>query len=275
MSLPPTKRIARRLYDLGLKFDGTANIFLNKIAPVKKENGIDFSIIKPLALRQYQEQGVLWMLNNNIHFLLGDEMGLGKSVQIATYLFYKQSFPALIICPASLKLNWEREIVIWTKKKSIVLEGLNPYLIEGLLKEYPIVIINYNILGRKDKLEVEYEEQRVKEAKKRKLPFKRKTIYPSGWVNELKKIQFKEIICDECQFIGEITTARTLAVIDLCKELKNARRIFLSGTPYTSATRQFFPTLHLIDNKTFRNEWRYKMQFAIQLKHILVGSLRD
>ena len=266
MSLPPTKRIARILYNMGLSFDDSAKIFLNKIVPVKIENGIDFSLLKPLELRQYQEQGVLWMLNYNIHFLLGDEMGLGKSVQTAVYLFFKQIFPTLIICPASLKLNWEKEISIWTKKKCLILEGLSPYPIEGLLNEFPVVIINYDILGRKDKLEVDYERERIKYAKQNKLPYKKKVIHSTGWVDILKQIPFKDIICDECQFIGEMETARTQCVIDICKEIKGARRIFLSGTPYTSATKQFYPVLHLIDMKTFNNLWRYKMTYCDPVK---------
>jgi len=267
MSLPPTKRIARILYNMNLDFDASAKIFLNKIVPIKKnESSIDFSYLKPLKLRQYQEHGVFWMLSNNMNFILGDEMGLGKSVQIGAYLFFKNVFPALIICPASLKLNWEKEIYIWTKKKSIVLEGLTPYPIQGLLDEFPVVILNYDILGRKDKLEVEYEKERIKQAKKLKLPYKKNIIHPSGWVDILKQIPFKNIICDECQFIGELETARTQCVIDICKEIKSARRIFLSGTPYTSATRQFFPVLHLTDNRIFNNEWRYKMQFCDPVK---------
>jgi len=273
MSLPPTKRIARILYNMNLDFDASAKIFLNKIAQVKiDDSSIDFNImaqfalLKPLTLRKYQESGVYWMLKYNKHFILGDEMGLGKSVQIGAYLFFKNVFPALIICPASLKLNWEKEIYTWTKKKSIVLEGLTPYPIQGLLDEFPVVILNYDILGRKDKLEVEYEKERIKQAKKLKLPYKKKIIHPSGWVDILKQIPFKDIICDECQFIGEMETARTQCVIDICKEIKSARRIFLSGTPYTSATRQFYPVLHLTDNRTFNNEWRYKMQFCDPIK---------
>jgi len=290
ISLPPTKRIARILYNIGLGFDSSANIFINKIAPNKNKDGIDFSILKPLELRNYQEHGVTWMLNNNINFILGDEMGLGKSVQIATYLFYKQVFPTLIICPVSLKLNWEREISIWTKKKCIVLDGLKPYPIEELLNEFPIVIINYDILGRRDKEEVENENERLKKARKIKELKKiykkkgeyaklksiekldsstvRKVIHPKGWIDILKTINFGDIICDECQFIGEIEDAsiRTQSVIDLCKEVKTARRIFLSGTPYQTITRQFFTVLHLSNNKVFNNIWRYKMQFCDPVK---------
>jgi SWI/SNF-related matrix-associated actin-dependent regulator 1 of chromatin subfamily A len=264
MSLPPTKKIAGILRNIGLKFDNTAKIFLTKITSDK--NDIDFTSLRPLVLRQYQEQGVLWMLTHNIHFLLGDEMGLGKSVQIAAYLYFKKTYPVLIICPASLKLNWEREINIWTKKKCLVLEGLIPYPIEGLLNEFPVVIINYDILGRKDKLEVDYERERIKHAKENNLPYRKKVIHPTGWVDALKQIPFKDIICDECQFIGEMETARTQCVIDICREIKGARRIFLSGTPYTSATRQFFPVLHLIDSRIFGNKWRYQMTFCNPVK---------
>ena len=269
MSLPPTKNIARMLHDMKLDFDISAKIFLNKIAPEKIENendDINFSLLKPLTLRKYQEYGVNWMLKHNIHFILGDEMGLGKSVQIGAYLFFKNTFPTLIICPASLKLNWEKEIWIWTKKKCIVLDGLIPYPIDGLLDEFPVVIINYDILGRKNKLEVDYEKKRIKEVKKLKIPYKKKIIHPSGWVDILKNINFKDIICDECQFIGEKETARTQCVIDICKEIKGARRIFLSGTPYYSATRQFFPILNLIDSIIFNNKWRYQMTFCNPIK---------
>jgi len=290
MSLPPTKRIAIILYNMGLEFDDTANVFIKKIAPNKNNNGIDFSILKPLVLRNYQEQGVLFMLKNHIHFILGDEMGLGKSVQIATYLFYKRIFPTLIICPASLKLNWEREISIWAKKKCIVIEGLAPYPIDGLLNEFPVVIINYDILGRRDKKEVENEDKRLEKARKTKKLIQaykkngeydklkklenidvstvRKTIHANGWIDILKQIKFNDIIFDECQFIGEYEkpSARTQSVIDLCRELKCARRIFISGTPYQSITRQFFTVLHLTDYKVFNNIWKYKMTFCDPVK---------
>jgi len=266
MSLPPTKRIARLLFEMGLRFDNTAKIFIDSISSKKESNGIDFSLLEPLELRKYQKQGVSWMINYRINFIFGDEMGLGKTIQIASYLFYKQTYPVLIVCPASLKLNWEREINLWTKKKCLILEGLDPYPIEGLLKEFPVVIINYDILGRKDKLEVKEEEGRIRKAKKNNIPYRKKVIHPKGWVDTLKRIQWQDIICDECQFIGELETARTIAIFDVCKNIRKARRIFMSGTPYEAATRQFFPVLHLTDPKIFNNKWRFQMQYCDPVK---------
>ena len=269
MCLPPTKRIAKKLFELGLSFDITASVFFDYFMEKTIKNGQvknepDFSLLKPLELRPYQKDGVNYMLSSNKNFLLGDEMGLGKSVQIASYLFYKQAFPALIICPASLKLNWEREIGLWAKKKCLVLEGLTPYPIQELLNEFPVVIINYDILGRKDKKGIKEESERVREAKKRNLPYKKKKTGIKGWVALLKEINFKNIIVDECQFIGEEETARTQSVIGIVKSKinRNARFIPLSGTPYTSAAEQFFTALHLIDPAHFDNRWKYKFRFC-------------
>jgi len=40
----------------------------------------------------------------------------------------------------------------------------------------------------------------------------------------------------------------------------------MSGTPYTSATKQFFPVLHLTDTKIFNNKWRYQMTYCDPVK---------
>lgn len=66
------------------------------------------------ALRPYQRAGVVYSLDENrphaFHTLLADEMGLGKTWQAISALETANAFPALIICPSSLVLNWEREI---------------------------------------------------------------------------------------------------------------------------------------------------------------------
>ena len=69
-----------------------------------------------MKLRQYQEQGVqetIKMLRSRKSALLADEMGLGKTAQaiaIATRLKCKH---VVVVCPASLRLNWKDEIEKW------------------------------------------------------------------------------------------------------------------------------------------------------------------
>lgn len=117
---PATKKIARTLQELNYPFDKSAEIFLvnqKKKTPDSESENSDFkSIDGKDELYPFQKEGVKKMLSMDSNILLADEMGLGKTPQGAVYLrLKKNSIPALIICPASLKKNWSNEIEKWTK----------------------------------------------------------------------------------------------------------------------------------------------------------------
>jgi SNF2 family DNA or RNA helicase len=90
-------------------------------APLEEPTTLDYSgIVKemelPSQLRPYQWEGVSFLAYSEAA-LLADEMGLGKTVQaiIALRVILRGSVSkrALIITPASLVFNWERELAIW------------------------------------------------------------------------------------------------------------------------------------------------------------------
>src|SRR5207249_1394604 len=60
-------------------------------------------------LRPFQRAGVRYALESRRLFI-ADEQGLGKTVEALALLEEDDAFPAVVICPASLKLNWQREI---------------------------------------------------------------------------------------------------------------------------------------------------------------------
>lgn len=76
----------------------------------------------PAPLRNYQWDGVNFLLSND-SALLADEMGLGKTVQTAIALRLALRRPdcnrALIIAPASLRMNWEREMRFWAPELAV------------------------------------------------------------------------------------------------------------------------------------------------------------
>src|SRR5579863_2075731 len=85
----------------------------------RKEHSIEISpseLDLPFPLRAYQWEGVSF-LTRSASALLADEMGLGKTVQAAVALRLVLTLPdcnrALIVTPASLTLNWERELARW------------------------------------------------------------------------------------------------------------------------------------------------------------------
>lgn len=261
--LSPTKNIARELSDLGYPFDNSAKHFL-----VKKEINY-FSVDGSKELYPFQKEGVNLILSMNSNVLLADEMGLGKSPQTSMYLrLHKNSLPALIVCPASLKANWKKEIKTWTGKEAYIIEGKKlQRLSEPFLAKYPVIIINYDILGEEDKKEKEEEMEARKKAKEEGYVRKKKILKVYGWCDELSRLGFSTVICDECQYISGMDTIRSRAVTQICFALPKAKKIMVSGTPYETRTAQFYPCLHIISPSTFNNEYRYKMRYCDPVKN--------
>ena len=66
----------------------------------------------------FQWAGVRYVLDARRAFL-ADEQGLGKTVEALAALEADDAFPAVVVCPASLKLNWERETAKWLPHRSV------------------------------------------------------------------------------------------------------------------------------------------------------------
>ncbi|MCK9629137.1 MAG: SNF2-related protein, partial [Bacteroidales bacterium] len=71
----------------------------------------------------FQKEGIAYSIQNT-RTLIGDEPGLGKTIQAIASVVSLNAFPCLIICPSSLKLNWKEE---WEKcsyeKAEILTDG--------------------------------------------------------------------------------------------------------------------------------------------------------
>lgn len=78
------------------------------------------------TLRRYQELGVKYILHQE-RVLLGDEMGLGKTVQAIVAMVSLKNTGAthfFVVCPASVIINWCREIVKHSKLSVVKIHGL-------------------------------------------------------------------------------------------------------------------------------------------------------
>ena len=95
----------------------------------------------PLPLYPHQKEGIAY-LRKNRKALLTDEMGLGKTIQALMAL--PSATAALVICPASLKGNWAREVKTWRPDLTpVVLKGRGSFRWPVLGE---IVIMNYELL---------------------------------------------------------------------------------------------------------------------------------
>jgi len=93
----------------------------------------------------YQEEGVSFLNQNNGRGILCHEMGLGKTVMALAWCAQEKR-RALVVCPASVKYNWEKEIKHWLKfnKKAFILNGRKS---EDIPKNLDYMIINYDIIA--------------------------------------------------------------------------------------------------------------------------------
>ena len=73
---------------------------------------------------EYQREGIAYALEKK-RCIMGDEPGLGKTAQAIGVLTVTKAFPALVICPASLKVNWQRELKKFGGLNAVILTDKN------------------------------------------------------------------------------------------------------------------------------------------------------
>ena len=83
---------------------------------------------------------------------LADEQGLGKTVEALTAIEADGAFPAVVVCPASMKLGWERETQRWLPHRSVTVvhgRGAVPREAEITIVNYEVVAAHHHALTRK------------------------------------------------------------------------------------------------------------------------------
>ena len=212
--------------------------YFNLILEEKKEkveeshlNNSNITILAPEGLEYlpFQKAGIEFISKRN-NVLLADEMGLGKTIIALGYINLNPNLKhILIICPASLKLNWKREAEKWLINK-LSIDVVNS--IETKLDSSNIVIINYDILKKFHK--------------------------------ELRKIEWDLLVCDEVHKIKSWKALRTKEVIGGkgIPPLKAKKKLFLTGTPILNHPIEIWTSVHFLAPKEFDNFWHFTRQYC-------------
>ena len=97
----------------------------------------------------YQREGIAYGLDKK-RLIIGDEPGLGKTLQSIGIVDTADAYPCLVICPSSLKINWKREFEKFTDKKALVLDNSTrttwPYLLK--MGMFHVAVVNYESLRK-------------------------------------------------------------------------------------------------------------------------------
>ncbi len=170
-------------------------------------------------LFQHQKEGIAFLKEHG-RAILADEMGLGKTRQAIVAAGEGSDGTILIVCPASLKINWEREIhMVYPEDETLVISGgLSAFGDEGVdaYKKAAWVIINYDILDKH-----------------------------KDWIrDEVKEGRIETVIFDEAHYVKDTKTIRTKASLAVAE---HAQSVYcLTGTPVMNRPIELFALLRAV-----------------------------
>ena len=178
---------------------------------------------------EYQRDGILFGLERH-RLLIGDEPGLGKTLQSIGIVDTASAYPCLVICPSSLKINWQREFEKFTDKKALVLDNATrtswPYLLG--MGMFHVAIVNYESLKK-------FFVWDIKGGK----TFTLKDVVFNRDINI-----FKSVIMDESHRLKDPTAQQTMFTRGIVEGKE--WRILLSGTPVVNHAQDLVSQLAIM-----------------------------
>lgn len=178
---------------------------------------------------EYQREGILFGLDRR-RLLIGDEPGLGKTLQSIGIVDCASAYPCLVICPSSLKINWQREFEKFTDKKALVLDNATrtswPYLLG--MGMFHVAIVNYESLKK-------FFVWDIKGGK----TFTLKDVVFNRDINI-----FKSVIMDESHRLKDPSAQQTMFTRGIVEGKE--WRILLSGTPVVNHAQDLVAQLAIM-----------------------------
>lgn len=175
----------------------------------------------------YQKAGIHYAMNKD-GTLFGDEMGLGKTIQAIGVMNMDETIEkTLVICPASLKINWLRELDKWlVHHRTIGIANAKRWSYTN------VTIINFDILRK-------YE-------------------------NLIREIAWDLLIVDECHYLKNPKAQRTKQVLGGygIDPIKARKRLFLTGTPMVNRPIELYAILKSLNPTVFGSFRKYADRYC-------------
>ena len=208
------------------------HFWLPKAAIIKdntvKDVVIDYTKYSNRPPLDHQKEAIQKLVENK-KFILADDMGLGKTTSTIIAGLETGAKKILIICPATLKINWKREIENYSDRPIFISEG------KQFSTEHDFVIVNYDIIKN-------FHDPKKKDE------------------SLILMSKFDLVIIDEAHYIKNAQAQRTKLINDITKSVD--RLWLLTGTPMTSRPIDYFNLLSLIDSPVAKNWMAYVIRYC-------------
>jgi SWI/SNF-related matrix-associated actin-dependent regulator 1 of chromatin subfamily A len=192
-----------------------------------KDVSIDYERYSHRPPLSHQKEAIE-KLASHYKYILADDMGLGKTTSTVIAALESGAERVLIVCPASLKINWKREIQNYTDKSISIVEGKK-------WESADFVIINYDIL--KNFHDTKNKEESV--------------IMQEG---------FDLVVVDEAHYIQNVQAKRTKLINDIITKI--GKVWLLTGTPMTSRPINYYNLLNLVESPVAYNWMAYVIRYC-------------
>jgi SNF2 family DNA or RNA helicase len=183
-------------------------------------------------LFHYQAEGAAWMaerLGRSVGAILADEPGLGKTIQTLAAVVAARRTPFVVVCPSSVKGNWQREVRYLAPELRIVsLDGR-----QGAIEPAHGYVLNYEIL-------------REREA-------------------QLGALRARCLVLDESHSVKEpepATTHRAAVATRLARRMGTA--VLLTGTPLLNRPAELWRLLHIAEPMQWNDFGSFRQRYCLR-----------
>jgi SWI/SNF-related matrix-associated actin-dependent regulator 1 of chromatin subfamily A len=214
--------------------DKLSEFWIPKSALIKTHNvqsvSVDYSKYSHRPPLDHQKIAIEKLAGSK-RFILADDMGLGKTTSTIIAALETGAKKILIVCPASLKINWQREIANYSDRPVFIAEG------KKFSTEDDFVIVNYDILKNFHDSDPKKKDESL--------------LLQSG---------FDLVILDEAHMISNVQAQRTKIINSFAKKVD--RVWLLTGTPMTSRPMNYYNLLNLIESPVAQNWKAYAIRYC-------------
>ena len=225
-------------------------------------------------MKNHQKAAVKFLLSRK-KCILADDMGLGKSLELSVAAIEGNFDSVLIICPASIKTNWKKELSWYVPEKDITIiesiQGKNKSELELMLgygvgksgkkvselqeeakergkwQDNRFVIVNFDILDEFYQIPVTRSKENIQKA------------YENSPMLQYIKDKKSLIIIDEAHRLSNSTSIRYKVIRDLIKRGEPHSIYAATGTPITNNPRNLYCVLQFL-NDPITDDYNYYME---------------